>query len=179
MVWHYKDSNADFIRRATNQFNWGRAFKNKNVDEKVLTFNKTVMNILSNFIPHKLIVCDDKDPLWFMTKIKSLIHKKIKMCKVLLKNIENSQHIEELFLQNRLKWMIDDSKHNYCSRLANKLLNVQRNSKPYWSILKTFLNNQKLPFFPPLFHENELVTDFKKKAELFSLVFAKQCFLNK
>ena len=66
MVWHYKDSNDDLIRRVINQFNWERASENKNVDE-VLTFNKTVMNILSNFIPHELIVCDEKDPPWFNT----------------------------------------------------------------------------------------------------------------
>ena len=90
MVWHYKDSNDDLIRRAINHFNRGRAFENKNVDEKVLTFNKTVINILSNFIPHKLIACDEKDPPWFMTKIKSLIHKKIKTYNVLCKNIENN-----------------------------------------------------------------------------------------
>ena len=89
-VWHYKDSNDDLIRTAINQFNWEKAFENKNVDEKVLTFNKAVLNILSNFIPHELIVCDDKDSLWFNTKIKSLIHKEIKTCKVLRKNIENS-----------------------------------------------------------------------------------------
>ena len=43
-----------------NQFNWERAFENENVDEKVLTFNKTVLNIFSNFIPDELIVCDIK-----------------------------------------------------------------------------------------------------------------------
>ena len=58
--------------------------------------------------------------------------------------------------------MIHDSKHNYYSRLANKLLNVQRNSKLLWSILKIFLNNKKVPIIPPLFHENKLVTDLKK-----------------
>ena len=61
-VWPYKDSNDDLFRRAINQFNLERAFENKNLDEKFLTFNKTVLNILSNFIPHELIVCDDKDP---------------------------------------------------------------------------------------------------------------------
>ena len=177
-VWHYEDSNDDLIRTAINQFNWEKAFENKNVDEKVLTFNKTVLNILSNFIPHELIVCDDKDSPWLNTKIKSLIHEKIKRYKVLRKNIENNQQTEKLkFLQNRLKWMIDDSKHNYYSRLANKLLNVQSNSKPYRSILKTFSNNKKVPTIAPLFHENEFVTDFKKKAELFNLFFAKQCSL--
>ena len=136
------------------------------------------MNILSNFIPHELIVCDEKDPPWFNTQIKPLIHEKIKTCKVFRKNIENNQQTEKLkSQQNRLKWIIDDSKHNYYSRLANKLLNVQRNSKPYQSILKSFLNNKKVPIIPPLFHENEFITDFKKKADLFNSSFAKQCSL--
>ena len=69
--------------------------------------------------------------------------------------------------------MIDDSKHNYYSRLANKLLHVERNSKPYSSILKTFLNNKKVPIIPSLFHENEFLTDFKKKAGLFNSSFVK------
>ena len=72
-VWHYQDSNVDLIRRSIDEFDWDRAFANKHVDEKVLIFNKTVLNILSNFIPHEVIVCDDKDPPWFSGKIKSLI----------------------------------------------------------------------------------------------------------
>ena len=72
-VWHYQDSNVDLIRRSINEFDWDRAFANKHVDEKVLTFNKTILNFLSNFIPHEVIVCDDKDPPWFSGKIKSLI----------------------------------------------------------------------------------------------------------
>ena len=145
------------------------------MDEKVLTFNKTALNILRNFIPHRLTVCDDKDPSWLNTKAKLLTHKKIKTYKVLCKNTENKQQIEKLkYLQNRLQWMIDDSKHYY-SCLVNKLLNVQRNSKPYRSILKTFSNNKKVPIIPHLFQENELVTEFLKKAQLFNLFFAKQC----
>ena len=52
-VWHYKDSNDDLIRRAMNQFNWERTFENKNVDEKGLTFNKAILNIVSDFIIHE------------------------------------------------------------------------------------------------------------------------------
>ena len=136
-VQHYKDSNDDLIRRTITQFNCKSAFENKNMDEKVLTFNKIVWNILCNFILYEIIVCDDKDPLCFHTKIKSLIHEKIKTYKILRKSIENNQQIEKLkSMQNRLKCTIDDSKHNYYLRLANKLLNVQRKSNPYWSILK-------------------------------------------
>ena len=54
-----------------HEFDWDRAFPNKHVDEKVLIFNKTVLNILSNFIPHEVLVCDDKDPPWFNGKWKN------------------------------------------------------------------------------------------------------------
>ena len=42
-------------------FDWDRAFVNTNVNEKVLILNKTILNILSNFIPHETLTIDDKD----------------------------------------------------------------------------------------------------------------------
>ena len=48
-------------------------------------------------------------------------------------------------------------------------------AKTYWSILKSLLNNKKIPCIPPLFHQNKYVTDFKKKVELINCFFAKQC----
>ena len=98
-----------------------------------------MLNILTNFIPHKLITCDDKDPLWFNTNIKSLIHEKNKTCKVRRKNIENIQRIEKLkSLQNCLKCMIEDSKHNSYPSLANKLPYIQKNSKSVLVYIKDF-----------------------------------------
>ena len=77
-VWHYQDSDVELIRRSLNGFDWDRAFANKHVDEKTEIFNKTVFNVLSNFIPHEVIVCDGKDPPWFNGKIKSLINEKLR-----------------------------------------------------------------------------------------------------
>ena len=54
-------------------------------------------------------------------------------------------------------------------------MNLMTSLKTYWSILKTLLNNKKIPCIPPLLQDNKYVTDFKKKAELFNLLFAKQC----
>ena len=119
-----------------------------------------------------------KDPPWFNTNIKSLIREKIKTYKVHRKNIENNQQIEKLkSLQNRLKWMIDDSKHNYHSKFANKFLNVQRNSKPYWSILKTFSNNKKIPIIPLYFIKMNSSLILKRKLNYLIHFFAKQCSL--
>ena len=74
----------------------------------------------------------------------------------------------------RLNWLITKSKFYYYERMANKLNNLQRNTKPYWSLLKCLLNNKTVPLIPPLFHGNKFVTNFLEKAELFN---TKQCSL--
>ena len=68
-----------------------------------------ILNILSNLIPHKLIVYDNKSFPRFNTKIKPLIQEKMqKRCKVLRENIGNNQLSEKIkFPQNHLKYLID------------------------------------------------------------------------
>ena len=61
--------------------------------------------------------------------------------------------------------------------MSNRLADPLTSSKTYRSILKTFLNNKKIPCIPPLFHENKFITDFKEKAELFNHFFVNQCSL--
>ena len=61
-VLHYQDANTELIRRAINEFKCQRVFLNTNVNEKMDIFKSTILNILSNFIPHEVVVCDDKDP---------------------------------------------------------------------------------------------------------------------
>ena len=90
-VWHYQDSNVDVIRWSINEFEWDRAFANKHADETVLIFNKTILNVLSNFFPHEVIVCDDKDPPCFNRKIKSLFNEKHRTYNACCKNTNNIQ----------------------------------------------------------------------------------------
>ena len=59
--------------------------------------------------------------------------------------------------------------------ITYKLTHIQKNTKFYMTLLKRFLNNEKIPFIPHLFHGNKYVTGFKKKAELFNSFFGKQC----
>ena len=69
-VWHYQDGNTDLIRRPINIFDWDRAFVNTNVNEEVFILNKTILNILSNFIPIKTVTVDGNEPSWFTKKKK-------------------------------------------------------------------------------------------------------------
>ena len=48
-------------------------------------------------------------------------------------------------------------------------------AKTYWSILKTFCNEKKIPLIPPLLVDNNFVTDIQTKANIFNKFFAQQC----
>ena len=73
--------------------------------------------------------------------------------------------------------LIVENKHQ--AKLSSKLDSRDTVPKTYWSIINGFLNNKKIPTIPPVLFEGKLISDFKKKAELFNNHFASQCSLVK
>ena len=59
--------------------------------------------------------------------------------------------------------------------LPKKLNNPLLQAKTYWSILKSFYNEKKIPIVPPLLVDNNFVTDIQTKANIFNTFFAEQC----
>ena len=78
-------------------------------------------------------------------------------------------------LQSQLHISFEESQEKCHTKLSSRLADPLTSPKTYWSILKAFLNNKKIPCIPPLFHENKFITDFKEKAELFNHFFVNQC----
>ena len=78
------------------------------------------------------------------------------------------------YLQNEL---IEANKKKYYSHISKRMINPLTRTKTYWSVLKSFLNNKKIPFVPPLLYQNRYITKYKDEAELFNNFFANQCSL--
>ena len=77
----------------------------------VSSFNRTITNILSNYIPHETITCDDKDPPWFNKNIKQLVQEKNNAYKSYILSDKNPQTFERVkSLQNQLKCSIEGNK---------------------------------------------------------------------
>ena len=51
-IWHYKHTNTDMISKAIQGFDWDKAFLDKSTKEKASILTKTILNIMSNFIPN-------------------------------------------------------------------------------------------------------------------------------
>ena len=139
-------------------------------------FNRTTKNILHNFIPPEIITCVDRDPPWINSSIRRLIQYKNEAYKRFKRSNNKSQYFENFqSLQNLLGVSIEASKERHYSRMFKKLMEPSISPKTYWSVLKSFHNDKKIPSIPPIFHGNRFVANFQEKAELFSSFFAKQC----
>ena len=78
-------------------------------------------------------------------------------------------------MTNNITTEISNSKKIYFDNLAEKLSDPKLNRKAYWGILKSFTNWKKIPIIPPLLINDQLVTNFNKKANNFSKYFSNQC----
>ena len=67
--------------------------------------------------------------------------------------------------------------NNTTDGFLEKLIDSSTNPRAYWSLLKTFLINRKIPCIPSLFNNNKFISNFIDKAELFNKFFAQQCTL--
>ena len=68
-----------------------------------------------------------------------------------------------------------EAKEQNIVKMDAKPDNPKMTPKTYRSILSRFWNNKKIPIIPFLFVEGKLISNFKKKAELFNSHFAVQC----
>ena len=71
--------------------------------------------------------------------------------------------------------LISHTKDLHCENLAKKLNNPLLQAKTYWSILKSFYNDTKVPLTPPLLIDDKFVTDIQTKTNILNKFFADHC----
>ena len=175
-VWHYKRVRVDLIKRAIDFFDWKNSFRDTSVNDQVELLNDVLLNIFRNFIPHETMKCSYKDPPWMSTQIKKLLRKKNRVHKKYVTNGKRQEDHEILRqLTDSVNDLITKTKARYFSNLGEKLNNPLTGPKTYWSILRRFMNNVKVPSIPPLLVDGTFETDFEKKAGIFNAFFSKQC----
>ena len=85
-VWNYAKANKDAILSALQNVDWHRLLAKKTVHQQVNFLNDIILNIFTNFVPNKVITCDDRDPPWINDNIKN----KIKWKNVMYKNYKRN-----------------------------------------------------------------------------------------
>ena len=110
------------INKAIEMFNWEKLYQNKNIHDQLKLLKKTIVNIVSNYIPNKFIIWNDKDPPLLNDHIKRLINLKNEIFKKYLKDGRPGSVHENL---QTITWdlteAVSSSKNVYYGRLVNML----------------------------------------------------------
>ena len=168
-IWDKYRSEIESINRPVENFDWSNS--GKIVHEQVELFNKTLLNIVHNFIPNKIMLSDDREPSWMNDKIKKMIKRKNWLFQIQRKFANLDFAILNLLTLD-ISNAITSSKLKYHERLPNKVNDPKIAPETYWKTLKTFVNGSKIPLIPPLLVGNQLVTDVLVKANLFNDYFS-------
>ena len=109
-----------------------------------------------------------KDPPWFNNEIIKILTMKNKIFEQYIANGKSQTDYERSqLISNSLTETIRSSKEKFYCKLFTKLANLSTSSKTYWSVLR--------PVIPPLIVNNNLITNFLEKANLFNEFFSKKC----
>ena len=97
------------------------AFEGKTINEKVQVLREVLMNIFSNFFPHKSLKFNCSQPPWMNPKIPSSLRKRAKLTKLFYKN--RSDTLKELLMTKSTECsnLIVTAKENYQKKMAEKL----------------------------------------------------------
>ena len=175
-MWDYKNADITNIRRAISEVNWERTFRPKNVNDQVEFLTNSINHVFTNFCPNRTIKCRAKDAPWMTNEIKIKLKEKKKLYKKFIQNTNDLGY--KYLLETKMLETSDlilKTKEDYYSKEGLKLTDPSLGPKRYWSILNSFLGKRKLPLIPPIQDEDNIITDYRKKADIFNDYFSSQC----
>ena len=153
-------------------------FPGLDVDKMTHLFTSKCASIFSEFIPNKTITCDNRDPPWMTTSLKSAIKRKHRVYNKYVKSGRKPDDWEYVrTIRNQTSSKITQAKDEYFSSLGRKLSDPTHGTKSYWTTLNKIINKKKFSNIPLLLENGVFVTNFQTKANIFNNHFVEQCSL--
>ena len=175
-VWEYEKANIPSVRAAISALNWELIFQGLQVDDMAEVFSNKIFEILSSDIPNRTIKCDDRDPPWITSQLKTAIKRKHRVYRRYIERGKNNDDwCQVKTIRNETSRMIVNAKNKYYHNLGRKLSDPNMGPKKYWSTLTRLINNKNTCNIPPLLENGLFITNPANKASVFNEYFVQQC----
>ena len=135
-IWAYERANVMQIRRSLSNFPWENFLKsNPDVNWQVERFTEIVLNVMSNFIPSKVIKVNPRDPPWIDGDLKRMLNRQQRLYQNYKRHGFKS---EDKFRVDRYRdecnIAVQNAKKGYLEKMRNKLADPENCQKSYWKI---------------------------------------------
>ena len=132
-IWHFNRANIDGIKKAISSFPWAENFaKLQNPTLQVSLLNKTILNIMSNFVPNEEKTFRPVEPSWYTDFTKKLLKKHNKLYRKYKENgFTENDKIAFDHSKSRISTHILEAKEKYLQNQGAKLADPSTSQKTY------------------------------------------------
>ena len=175
-IYNYSIADTGSIKNHMHDINWNLLFQNKTSDEMVSIFTESFQNLIEEYIPHKIVTCNDRDAPWITPNVKCAIIRNKRVYKKWIKDGKAANCFEHVkHVQKETESVIREAKKKHIDRISSKLCDPNSGQKEFWKAFRRVVNKKKTTNIPPLIENDIFVTNFKDKANIFNTFFAEQC----
>ena len=146
-------------------------FSGLDVDKMTHLFTSKCASIFSGFIPNKTITCDNRNPPWMTTSLKSAIKRKHRVYNKYVKRGRKPDDWEYVrTVRNQTSLKITQAKDEYFSSLGKKLSDPTHGTKSYWTTLIKIINKKKFSNIYHLYWKMECLLPTFKPKQIFLII---------
>ena len=140
-----------------------------NPNWQVKIFTDTLLNIMSNFVPHETKRFVPRDPPWINKPLKSMLNRKnrlYKSYKIHGYREEDKARLDTF--RSECQLAVDNAKLSYLTNLGNKVNDSNTSQTIYWEIINRAMKKCRAPQIPPLLVNNVFILNCRDKAKSFN-----------
>ena len=175
-VWNFNNIDIQGVNSALSNANWDSLFCATYTDIDVLydSFFTLFLGIVESFIPCKNVTVRPRDKPWMMNEICRAICKHDRLLKAYCRSKSNDTWERYRVQRNSVVSLIRAAKISYDAKINQALCDPLISAKRWWGIVKSMYGNKFYSAVPVISEDGILVSDPKKKADLFNKYFASQ-----
>ena len=114
---------------------WNSLFFNLNVNEMSIVFTDVFVGLISQYVPKKIITCNDKDAPWITSKLKTVIRCNARVYPNWVKRGRKEEYENVREVQNKTIKLIKQAKKPYYTQLGDKLSDPKTGLKIFWTAI--------------------------------------------
>ena len=172
-VWDFKNIDIIGLTQALTAAPWDTAYElYDDIDDIEHYWTSLFIDSAKQYIPTRTLTVRPHSKPWITKTLKLLTIKKSR----LWRRFKKSQRPEHLEVYRRVRNQtvreMTKAKNHYFNSLIPTLQNPDQNPKQWWTVTKSLLNNKIQTSIPPLFEDNNVITDAAHKAGIINTFFA-------
>ena len=180
-ICNFNGVKVDVLNDSLAAADWDSTLSSSGSELNIDTINEQWFSlfhkIVSFHIPHKSVVIRPRDKFWMNGTIRSAIRKRNRLLKAFFRTKLASCWEKYRRQRNLVVHLIRLAKSAHEKKINDLLSDPSTSLKMWWRITKSLYGDKLCSSIPSLKENNDLITDSKKKAEVFNEYFVAQTFL--